>query len=101
MGSQVVHFEVTGKDGKALQKFYSDAFGWKLDTNNPGGYGMVRAGANSITGGIGGAPPGSPCGGTFYVHTEDPKATPAKIRKLGGRAPNPPPQRWSQPTVSL
>ena len=52
MGSHVVHFEVTGKDGKKLQSFYSDVFGWKIDTNNPGGYGMVRK-ENSLTGGIG------------------------------------------------
>jgi predicted enzyme related to lactoylglutathione lyase len=73
MPGHVVHFEVTGKDGKALQRFYSDVFGWKLDTNNPGGYGMVRGGEKEITGGIGDAPKGTPGGVTFYVHTEDPK----------------------------
>ena len=28
MANPVVHFEVTGKDGKKLQDFYSSAFGW-------------------------------------------------------------------------
>ena len=69
MASHVIHFEVTGKDGKALQRFYGEAFGWKVDTNNPGGYGMVRGGENTITGGIGAAPEGMPGGVTFYVHT--------------------------------
>ena len=32
MGQPVVHFEIIGKDGEALQKFYSDVFGWELDT---------------------------------------------------------------------
>ena len=77
MASHVVHFEVTGKDGKALQHFYSEAFGWKLDTNNPGGYGMVKDG--ELTGGFGSAQPGAPAGVTFYVRTDDPKATLAKI----------------------
>lgn len=101
MGSHVVHFEVTGKDGKALQKFYSDAFGWKLDTNNPGGYGMVRGDGNTITGGIGDAPQGSPGGVTFYVHTEDPKETLAKIEKLGGRVLMPLTQVAPETTIAL
>ena len=42
MGTQVVHVEVTGKDGAKLQQFFKDVFGWSLDTNNPGGYGMYR-----------------------------------------------------------
>ena len=42
MGAQVIHVEVTGKDGAKLQSFYKDVFGWSLDTNNPGGYGMFR-----------------------------------------------------------
>ena len=101
MGSHVVHFEVTGKDGKALQRFYSDAFGWKLDTNNPGGYGMVRGDEHKITGGIGDAPQGAPGGVTFYVHTEDPKATLAKIEKLGGRVLMPLTEVAPETTIAL
>ena len=41
MGQPVVHFEVTGKDGKALSGFFSELFGWKIDANNPMGYGIV------------------------------------------------------------
>jgi hypothetical protein len=59
MGAQVIHFEVVGKDGPGLQSFYSDVFGWKLDTNNPGGYGMYRPGdGEGIGGGIGTAQDG-------------------------------------------
>ena len=35
--AHVIHVEVTGKDGTALQSFYSKVFGWDIDTNNPGG----------------------------------------------------------------
>ena len=42
MSNKIIHVEVVGKDGEKLQKFYSDVFGWSLDTNNPGGYGMLR-----------------------------------------------------------
>jgi predicted enzyme related to lactoylglutathione lyase len=59
MGATVVHVEVTGKNGEALQKFYKDIFGWDLDTNNPGGYGMYRQG-DGLTGGIGTSTDGGP-----------------------------------------
>ena len=101
MASHVVHFEVTGKDGKALQRFYSEAFGWKVDTNNPGGYGMIRDDEQKITGGIGAAPQGSPGGVTFYVHTGDAKATLAKIEKLGGRVVMPLTEVAPETTIAL
>jgi len=100
MGSHVIHFEVTGKDGKKLQSFYSEAFGWKIVTNNPGGYGMVRQ-ENSLTGGIGDAQQGSQGGVTFYIHTDDPKATLAKIEKLGGKVLMPLTQVAPETTITL
>ena len=51
MAAKIIHVEVTGDDGARLQQFYRDAFGWDFDTNNPGGYGLVRQG--EMTGGIG------------------------------------------------
>ena len=59
MGTQVVHVEVTGKDGAKLQQFFKDVFGWSLETNNPGGYGMYRQG-DGLTGGVGDARRASP-----------------------------------------
>ena len=38
---RVIHFEVTGKDGAALQRFYADAFRWSVDAKQPMQYGMV------------------------------------------------------------
>ncbi len=83
MGTKVVHVEVTGKDGDALRKFYGDVFGWSLDTNNPGGYGMYRQG-DGLTGGIGAAQDGGPGQVTFYVHTDDPQAVLDKATSGGG-----------------
>jgi hypothetical protein len=85
MGSKVFHFEVVGKDGPALQKFYSEVFDWDLDTNNPGGYGMLAGGEGSIGGGIGATQDGSGGHVTFYVRTDDPAATLKKVEELGGR----------------
>jgi predicted enzyme related to lactoylglutathione lyase len=84
MGSKVIHFEVTGKDGPALQRFYSDVFGWRLDTNNPTGYGMLRT-DEGIGGGIGATQDGSAGLVTFYVETDDAAATLRKVESLGGR----------------
>src|SRR5207249_7507680 len=33
--NKVIHFEIVGKDGAALQRYYSALFGWKLNTDNP------------------------------------------------------------------
>jgi len=101
MAAHVIHFEVTGKDGAALQKFYGDVFGWKLETNNPGGYGMVREEAHPITGGFGAAPQGMAGGVTFYIHTDDPKATLAKVEKLGGKVLMPLTEVAPETTIAL
>ena len=84
MGTRVVHIEVVGKDGAALQKFYRDTFGWSLDTNNPGGYGMYRQ-DNGLTGGIGASNDGGPGHVTFYVNTDDPQGVLDKVSASGGR----------------
>ena len=83
MSAKIIHVEVTGKDGPALQKFYSDVFGWTLDTNNPGGYGMERQ--TDMTAGIGAAQDGGAGQVTFYVHADDAAKTLEKVTANGGR----------------
>jgi predicted enzyme related to lactoylglutathione lyase len=47
-------FEVTGKDGPALQRFYSKLFGWSVnDAGDGSGYRLVEAGEKGIAGGVG------------------------------------------------
>jgi uncharacterized protein len=86
MGQPVVHFEVIGKDGAALQSFYSDLFGWKIDANNPMNYGIVQReeGAAGIGGGIAAGPEGYPGHVTFYIGVPDVEAALAKAEDLGG-----------------
>ena len=100
MAAKVIHFEVVGKDGGALQKFYSELFDWKLDTKNPGGYGLV-APEVGLGGGIGATPDGSAGHVTFYVQTEDPKATLDKVERLGGRVVMPLTEIAPETTVAL
>jgi len=85
MASHVVHVEVVGKDGPALQRFYGDVFGWSFDTDNPTGYGMFDTPGEGIGGGIGASNDGGPGHVTFYVHAEDPAATLARVEARGGR----------------
>lgn len=84
MAAKVIHVEVTGKNGPAIQSFYSDIFGWTFDTNNPGGYGMIRQ-DDGLTGGFGAAPDGSAGQTTFYVHADDPAAVLRRVEELGGK----------------
>ena len=90
MGQPVVHFEVIGKDGEMLQRYYSDLFGWEIDADNPMKYGSVQREGNvnpdgvGIGGGIGPGPEGYAGHVTFYVEVPDVEAALAKAESLGG-----------------
>ena len=43
MPNPVVHFEIGGADGVALQQFYAAAFDWNVNAENPMQYGLVEA----------------------------------------------------------
>jgi uncharacterized protein len=98
--NQVIHVEVVGKDGPALQQFYRDVFGWQLDTNNPGGYGLYRQ-EGGLSGGIGASPDGGTGHVTFYVHADDPQAVLAKVEQAGGRVIMPLTEVAPETTVAL
>lgn len=90
MGQPVVHFEVIGKDGEKLQQFYSDLFGWSIDTNNPMHYGLVQpgqsgTGQSAIGGGIGSGPEGYAGHVTFYVEVPDVEEALTKAESLGAK----------------
>jgi predicted enzyme related to lactoylglutathione lyase len=107
MGAPVVHFEVIGKDGKALHSFYSTLFGWNIDADNPMGYGMVSREGNTnaegagIGGGImgGGPEPDYPGHVTFYVEVPDVEAALQKAESLGGKRLMGPDQPPGGPTL--
>ena len=91
MGNPVVHWEVCGKDSKKLQGFYEKLFDWKIDADNPMGYGMVKTGTDAgINGGIGPTEGGAPAYLTFYVQVEDLQAALDTAKKLGGQTLVPP-----------
>ena len=83
MTNRVVHFEVTGSDGKKLQDFYSALFGWDVDASNPMQYGLVSDAQAGIGGGICKSQ-GKPLV-TFYVAVPDLAAALRKAEGLGGK----------------
>lgn len=90
MGQPVVHFEVIGKDGATLQRYYAELFGWDVDADNPLGYGYVardgntNADAAGIAGGIATGQPDYAGHVTFYVEVPDVEASLATAERLGG-----------------
>jgi uncharacterized protein len=89
MGRPVTHFEIMGKDGEKLRGFYAELFDWKIDADNPLGYGLVERETNvegaGISGGIGGIPAGMSGHLTFYVEVPDVEAALVQAEKLGGQ----------------
>jgi uncharacterized protein len=91
MANPVVWFEVSGKDGSQLRRFYTDLFGWKIDSAaGDGDYGLVQAAGKGIAGGIGQSQDGGEGHVTFFVEVEDPAAYLKKAEKLGGKTIVPP-----------
>jgi uncharacterized protein len=90
MGQPVVHFEIIAKDGEALKGYYSELFGWEIDSDNPMKYGTIQREGNvspddvGIGGGIATAPEGYDGHVTFYVAVPDVEAALAKAESLGG-----------------
>jgi predicted enzyme related to lactoylglutathione lyase len=90
MGQPVVHFEIVGRDGEKLRSYYSALFGWRIDTSNPVGYGLVGREDNvsaegiGIGGGVGAGPEGYDGHVTFYVAVPDVEAALGKAESLGG-----------------
>jgi predicted enzyme related to lactoylglutathione lyase len=91
MGNPVVHFEVIGKDGEGLRRYYGELFGWEFDASNPMNYGVVARDANpapeglgSIGGGVAAGPEGYEGHVTFYVGVPDVGAALEKAESLGG-----------------
>ena len=90
MGNAVVHFEVMAQDKAKATAFFSELFGWKVDTDNPIGYGVIAhsdnhsAGGVGIGGGIFGDMPKGQDGVTFYVEVDDVESTLAQAERLGG-----------------
>jgi predicted enzyme related to lactoylglutathione lyase len=90
VGRPVVHFEIMGRDGEALQRFYGELFEWQINSDNPMNYGLVDREGNvdadgvGIGGGVGQVPEGFPPLLTFYVQVDDVEQALQDAERLGG-----------------
>jgi len=105
----VVWFEVVGRDGDKLRRFYGELFGWKLEPEGPMKYATLspNGGGKGIPGGIGELAPLAGTGFpsrpwvTVYVHTDDVAASLARAEKLGGRVVLPARKLPDGPEIAL
>lgn len=82
MPNPVVHFEIGGPDGAALQQFYRDALGWAVNAENPMQYGLVEAQGEGIGGAVTAADAAAV---TIYVQVDDLQAVLDQVASLGGK----------------
>ena len=86
MANQIVHWEFMGPDGKALQSFYADLFGWKSELV-PGfdEYFMIDKEAAGVGGAVGKGDEHMPQYQIMYMEVPDVDAHLAKAEELGGQ----------------
>lgn len=86
MGNPVVHFEVNGLQGAGVARFYSELFGWDVQTIPEIDYASVdtRAGGG-INGGFGQIPEDQPAYVTFFVAADDVQSVLDRAESLGGK----------------
>ena len=80
MGSQIVHFEILGRNGAQLRDFYRQMFDWTFQVDESNDYGLVDGAG--LNGGIGSAEMASV---RVFVATDDLKAELEKAERLGGK----------------
>lgn len=87
-----MQWQILARDPDKLTAFYSDLFGWRVNTNNAMGYRMVDTGSErGINGGV------WPIGQTeghplvqLFVEVEDVAGSAARVEELGGQILIPP-----------
>jgi uncharacterized protein len=84
MGQPVVHFEIGSRQSEKAKHFYSQLFGWNIESHGPAN--MINTGsAEGIQGNIA-VPDQEPKSYvTFYVQVDDIGKCLAKVEKLGGK----------------
>src|SRR5262249_8289518 len=92
-GTEVAHpvtwFQISGKDGSALEAFYREIFDWKMSPSPDGSMQMVSPEKGGIAGGVGASRDGN-SNVTVYANVDDIAAHLKKIQDSGGEVAMPP-----------
>jgi predicted enzyme related to lactoylglutathione lyase len=84
MKNPVLWFEVVGKEGGKLQRFYKDVFGWEIaGAQGDESYGLVTAADGGIAGAVGQSSDEGHV--TFFIEVDDPAAYLKKVEQAGGK----------------
>ena len=91
MAQPIVHIEITADDPKAAGKFYEDAFGWQIHTDQQFDYTMFQA-EGGPGGGFISVSGAASMGAKFYeagkallyINSDDVDADLRKVESLGG-----------------
>lgn len=89
MAHPVTWFQISGKDGAALEEFYKKIFDWKMTTSPDGSMQMVEAEEGGIPGGVGPSRDGTHSV-AVYANVDDIAAHLKKIQDAGGEIAMPP-----------
>lgn len=82
---KIVHWELMGPDGSALNSFYSDLFGWKgEEVPGFGGYTLISDEDSGVAGAIGAGNENMPSYQIMYVEVESIDEHLAKVEAIGG-----------------
>jgi hypothetical protein len=84
MAHPVIHWEIGGREGEKLARFYEDLFGWAPQPAGEG-YWLIAPEPPGIGGGILEAQGELPAHVTIYVHTRDLEETLDRVTIAGGR----------------
>ena len=89
MAHPVTWFQISGKDGPALEDFYKKIFDWKMSPSPDGTMQMVHPDEGGIAGGVGASRDGNHSV-TVYANVDDIAAHLKKIQDAGGEVAMPP-----------
>jgi uncharacterized protein len=91
MSHPVVEFQILSSKPDETAKFYSELFGWTIDSANPMNYRRIQTGsADGIQGGIWPAPPEAGSFVQLFIAVEDVAASVQSAAALGARVLIPP-----------
>jgi predicted enzyme related to lactoylglutathione lyase len=85
----VTWFQISGKDGAALEAFYKDIFDWKMNPSPDGSMSMVAPEKGGIPGSVGASRDGS-ANVTVYANVDDIAAHLKRVQDAGGQVAMPP-----------
>jgi predicted enzyme related to lactoylglutathione lyase len=90
MGNPVVFFEITGPDGAVLQSFYSEVFGWAVESRPFPSYAYMSTDQAGVQAGGIREEPQAPPERVLYIRVPDLQAALDRVVAQGGSVLIPP-----------